>query len=187
MPPTYGPGTRGARIMSYKGAWPEIAADAYVAPGSSVIGNVSLGAQSSIWFNCVLRGDDNFIKIGDRSNLQDGTVVHVDAGENWNVTIGNDVLVGHMALLHGCRLEDWAFVGMGATLMNDVVVEPYGMVAAGALVTPGKRVTGRTLWAGRPAKPIRDLTDDDIARNLEGLEHYIRLAKEFMKSETAGM
>jgi carbonic anhydrase/acetyltransferase-like protein (isoleucine patch superfamily) len=186
MPPTYPNGTCGARIMSYKGAWPEIAPDAYVAPGASVIGNVTLGSESSVWFNCVLRGDDNFIKVGDRTNIQDGTVIHVDAGEDWSVIIGNDVLIGHMALIHGCRLEDWAFVGMGATLMNDVVVEPYGMVAAGALVTPGKRVKSRTLWAGRPAKMIRELTDEDIARNLEGLEHYIRLAKEFVKSETAG-
>ena len=90
-----------------------------------------------------------------------------------------------MALIHGCKLEDFAFVGMGATLMNDVIVEPYGMVAAGALVTPGKRVTSRMLWAGRPAKPVRELTDEDVARNLEGLEHYIRLAKEFTKSEIA--
>ena len=185
MAPSYGPGTRGAQIMSYKGAWPTIAKDAYVAPGSSVIGNVTLGSESSVWFNCVLRGDDNFIKVGDRTNIQDGTVIHVDAGEDWSVIIGNDVLIGHMALIHGCKLEDFAFVGMGATLMNDVIVEPYGMVAAGALVTPGKRVTRRMLWAGRPAKPVRELTDEDVARNLEGLEHYIRLAKEFTKSEIA--
>ncbi|HKJ74369.1 MAG TPA: gamma carbonic anhydrase family protein [Alphaproteobacteria bacterium] len=184
MSPTFPAGTRGAQIMSYKGAWPTIAEDAYVAPGSSVIGNVTLGAESSVWFNCVLRGDDNFIKVGDRTNIQDGTVIHVDGGKDWSVVIGNDVLIGHMALIHGCRIEDWGFVGMGATLMNGVVVEPYAMVAAGALVTPNKRVTSRTLWAGRPAKPVRELTDEDIARNLEGLEHYVRLAKEFVKSET---
>ena len=95
MAPSYGLGTRGAQIMSYKGAWPTIAEDAYVAPGSSVIGNVTLGSESSVWFNCVLRGDDNFIKVGDRTNIQDGTVIHVDAGEDWSVIIGNDVLMAN--------------------------------------------------------------------------------------------
>jgi carbonic anhydrase/acetyltransferase-like protein (isoleucine patch superfamily) len=185
MPPIFPPGTRGAQIMSYKGAWPTIAEDAYVAPRSSVIGNVTLGSESSVWFNCVLRGDENFIKVGDRTNIQDGTVIHVDEGEEWSATIGNDVLIGHMALLHGCRLEDFAFVGMGATIMNGAVVESYGMVAAGALVTPSKRVTSRMLWAGRPAKPVRELTDEDIANNLEGLKHYVQRAKEFRKSEIA--
>ncbi len=185
MAPSYGPGTRRAQIMSFKGTWPTIAEDAFVAPGSSVIGNVTLGSESSVWFNCVLRGDENFIRVGDRTNIQDGTVIHIDSGEDWSAIIGNDVLIGHMALIHGCVLEDHAFVGMGATVMNGAVVEPYGMVAAGALVTPGKRVTSRMLWAGRPAKPVRELTDEDIARNLEGLEHYVQLAKEFRNSEVA--
>ena len=127
------PGT----ILPFQGVYPTIAGDAFVADTAAVIGNVSIGAGSGIWFNCVLRGDVHTIRIGARSNIQDGTVIHVSRGTH-ATTIGDHVTVGHMCLIHGCTLEDRAFVGMNATVMDGCVVEGGGMVAAGALLTPCK-------------------------------------------------
>jgi carbonic anhydrase/acetyltransferase-like protein (isoleucine patch superfamily) len=123
----------------------------------------------------VLRGDLNFIRVGARTNIQDGTVVHIDSHE-FSTTIGDDVTIGHMALIHACTLEDRSFVGMGATVMDGAVVETGAMVAAGALVTPGKRGPSGALWGGRPARHMRALTDDDIKLFAEIAEGYVRLA-----------
>lgn len=172
------PGAKGAHVLPYKEFFPKLAEDVYIAPNSAIVGDVEIGAQSSVWFNCVVRGDDNFIRIGERTNIQDGTVVHVDSGE-FPTIIGNDVLIGHMALIHACTLEDWSFIGMGATVMNGAVVESTAMVAAGSLVTPGKRVTAGQLWSGRPARPVRALTPEELEGNRYGIAHYLALAREF--------
>ncbi len=166
-------------IVDYGGRSPDIAADAFIAPNAAVIGDVVIGAQSSIWFACTVRGDGNFIRIGARTNIQDGTVIHVDSASLPTI-IGDDVTVGHMALIHACTLESGSFVGMAATVMDGAVVESGAMVAAGALVTPGKRVAAGELWAGSPAKKWRDLSDQERATLTDAAVHYVELAKGYL-------
>ena len=166
-------------IMEYGGKSPDIAADAFIAPTAAVIGDVVIGAQSSIWFACTLRGDGNYIRIGAHSNIQDGTVIHVDSASLPTI-IGDHVTVGHMALIHACTLESGSFVGMAATVMDGAVVESGAMVAAGALVTPGKRVAAGELWAGSPAKKWRDLTDQERATLTDAAGHYVELSRGYL-------
>lgn len=171
-------------ILPYKGefspllTYPRVDKDAYVAPGAAIIGDVKIGAESSVWFQCTVRGDVNYIDIGARTNIQDGSTVHVTRYTGPTV-IGDDVTVGHGVVLHACTLKDRCFVGMSATIMDDVVVESGAMVAAGALVTPGKRVPSGELWAGSPAKKMRDLTEAEMAHISESADNYVRLANEF--------
>jgi len=173
-----------SRLIMPFGEWsPQIAADAFVAGNATVIGDVTIGAQSSIWFGCVVRGDGNFIRIGERTNIQDGTVIHVNAERDGGrgspgcrTIIGNDITVGHLALLHACTLEDGAFVGMKACVMDGAVVEGQGMVAAGALLTPGKRVRKGELWAGSPAKLMRPVSAAEFEYLVYSARHYVELA-----------
>jgi carbonic anhydrase/acetyltransferase-like protein (isoleucine patch superfamily) len=162
-------------ILPWKGVRPIVAADAFIAPTATLIGDLVIGARSSVWFNVVLRGDVNYIRIGARTNIQDGTIVHV-ATNDGPTLIGDDVLIGHAAIIHGCTLEDGCFVGMAATVMDDAVVETGAMVAAGALVTPGKRVKRGQLWAGSPAKFMRDLTEAEVAQMKVQTARYADLA-----------
>ncbi|MHA1597377.1 MAG: gamma carbonic anhydrase family protein [Alphaproteobacteria bacterium] len=167
-------------IIPYKGTTPKIAADAFVAPNATIIGDVEIGSQTGIWFNCVLRGDVNEIRIGARTNIQDGTIVHV-AHKVQGTIIGDDVTIGHMALIHACTLEDGCFVGMQATVMDGAHVEAGAMVAAGALVTPGKRVGAGQLWAGSPARFVRELTESDLKIMKYTAPHYVDLARQYIK------
>jgi len=166
----------GPLIIPFKGVAPRIAADAFIAPNAVIIGDVEIGPQASIWFGCVLRGDVNAIRVGARSNIQDGSIVHCDGpyhdGKGYPTIIGDDVLVGHMVMVHGAILENHAFVGMSSVLMNGTVVEGDAMVAAGALVS-GKRIPKGQLWAGRPAKFMRELSAEDIAGMRKGAERYV--------------
>ena len=165
-------------IYAFGGVEPVIAASAFVAPGARIVGDVTIGNDSSVWYNAVLRGDVASIRIGARSNIQDGSVVHVSggsAGARWHTEIGDDVLVGHLAVIHGAVIESGGFVGLGSIVMDGCVVA--GMVAAGALLTPGKRVGAGELWAGRPAKLLRMLTTDEIARNRAGCAGYVEMAR----------
>ncbi len=166
-----------ALILPFGKKKPVIAASAFVAPTAVVIGDVEIGEDTGIWYGCVLRGDVNELRIGARVNIQDGTVIHV-ATHGPGCYIGDDVSVGHMALLHACNLKPGAFVGMKACVMDGAVVESGGMVAAGALVTPGKVVGAGELWAGSPAKMMRVLNDDDRRNMAWTAEHYIDLARE---------
>jgi carbonic anhydrase/acetyltransferase-like protein (isoleucine patch superfamily) len=152
---------------------PAIAPDAFVAPNATVIGDTEIGARSSIWFGVVIRGDVNSIRIGSDTNIQDGSVVHVTRAK-FATEIGSGVTIGHLALVHGCRLEDSCFVGMQATVMDGCVIETQGMLAAGALLTPGKRVAAGELWAGRPAKLMRRLDTDELRNITETAAHYAR-------------
>ena len=161
-------------VLPYKGKTPRIADDVFIAPGAVVIGDVEIGPGASVWYNCVLRGDVDRIRIGARSNIQDGTVLHVDEGAP--TTIGADVTIGHMAMVHSCTLEDRAFIGILACVLERVVVEGGAMVAASALVTPNKRVRRGQLWAGVPAKHIRDVTAAELERIAHGVEHYVEMA-----------
>lgn len=168
-------------VLPFKGKRPKLAERVFVAPGASVIGDVEIGADSGIWYGCVLRGDVNEIRIGARVNLQDGTVIHV-ATHGQGCYIGDDVSVGHMALLHACTVEAGGFVGMKAVVMDGAKVEAGAMVAAGALITPGKVVKSGELWAGWPAKYKRDLTDEDRKMMRWTASHYADLAKEHVES-----
>ena len=149
-----------ACIIAYKGIYPKIDSQAFIAPNSSIIGNVTIGKGSGIWFNCVVRGDVEPITIGQNTNIQDGSVIHCTRGGGKTI-IGNNVTVGHKCLLHAATLEDMCFIGMGATLMDNVYVESGAMVAAGSLVTPNKIIKKGEIWAGNPAKFFRNLTNEE--------------------------
>ena len=142
------------------GVAPELADDAWVAPGARLIGRVVLEAGSSVWFNAVLRGDNESITIGRGSNVQDGCVCHTDIG--YPLVVGADCTVGHLAILHGCRIGDETLVGMGATVLTGAVIGRNVLVGAGALITEGKEVPDGVLIMGRPGKVARELTGDEI-------------------------
>lgn len=166
-----------ATILPFGSKTPRIHETAFVAPGARIVGDVEIGPEASVWYNCVLRGDINRIVVGARSNLQDGTIVHVEGPRpdfpGLPTIIGEDVLVGHMAILHGCIVETRAFVGMGAIVMDGSHLEPGAMLAAGAMLTPGKRIPGGKLWAGRPARHLRDLSAEEQAGMAAQTRHYV--------------
>lgn len=165
-------------ILSYRGVWPTIADDAFIAPGAVIIGDVVIGPRTSVWFGCVIRGDVHEIRIGAGTNIQDGTIVHVSKG-TFGTYIGDDITIGHKALIHACTLETGCFIGMGAMLMDGSVVEGGAMVAAGAMVTPGKRVPAGELWAGSPARLKRALTAEDTAGWPAQAARYADLGAEY--------
>ena len=172
----------GPNLLSFGGKSPRIHTTAFVAPGAQLIGDIEIGPEASIWYNCVLRGDVNRIRIGARTNIQDGSVLHVDSpkagdAEGHATIIGEEVLIGHLAMVHGCVLEDRAFVGLGSIVMDGCRIESDAMLAAGAMLTPGKTIPARQLWAGRPAKYVRDLKDADLEGMRAGVAHYVELAK----------
>ena len=169
-------------LISFGGRTPRIDPSAFVAPGAQLIGDVEIGAQASVWYNCVLRGDVNRIRIGARTNIQDGTVLHVDSPrpgheEGEPTIIGEEVLIGHLAMVHGCILHDRAFVGLGAIVMDGCAIESDAMLAAGAMLTPGRTIPSGQLWAGRPAKYVRDLSAADLEGMRMGVAHYVELAR----------
>ncbi|WP_374410168.1 gamma carbonic anhydrase family protein [Novosphingobium colocasiae] len=168
-------------VAPFNGHHPRIHSSAFIAPGCRIIGNVEIGPDASIWYNCVVRADIHRVVIGARTNVQDGSVIHCDSPKPHNpdghpTIIGDDVLIGHMAMVHGCVLEDRAFVGLGAIIMDGSVIESDGMLAAGAQLT-GKRIGARQLWMGRPAKYARDLDDAAVAANQAGVAGYVRNAR----------
>jgi len=165
-------------LYSLTGQVPRIAADAFIAPGAQVVGDVEIGAGSSVWFNCVLRGDGHYIRVGKGTNIQDGTVVHTGTGVH-PALIGDDVLIGHLAMIHGCVLENHTLVGLGSIIMDGCVIEEGGMLAAGAMLTPGKRIGRAQLWMGRPAVYVRDLSPEDLARHRQGTAEYAERAQRY--------
>ncbi len=168
-------------IITLNGHTPRIDPSAFVAPGCRIIGDVEIGPKASIWYNCVLRGDVNAIRIGARSNVQDGSIIHCDSDKGgmkgWPTIIEEDALIGHMAMLHGCTIGRNALVGLGSIVMDGCVLEPDSMLAAGAMLTPGKRVASGQMWGGRPAKFMRDLQSEWAAANAMGVAHYVHNAK----------
>lgn len=165
-------------VIRYKNIRPKVHRSAYVAPGVSLIGDVVIGPRSSLWFGVVARGDINEIRIGQRTNIQDGTIIHVSS-TGQGTYIGDSVTVGHMAVVHACTLEDGSFVGIKACVMDDAVVQSGAMVAAGALVTPGKTVPSGELWGGVPARCIRPLNQEEIDMIQWIPEHYVELAMNY--------
>ena len=171
-------------VLAHRGSHPRIAPGAWIAPGAAVIGEVEIGADASVWFGCVVRGDVCDVTIGARTNLQDGTIVHV-THTGIPARIGSDVTVGHACVLHACTVEDGAFVGMRATVMDEAVIESGGMLAAGALLAPGKRVRSGELWGGVPARFLRKLRPEEVAVWPERVAHYVELAQSYREAEAA--
>jgi carbonic anhydrase/acetyltransferase-like protein (isoleucine patch superfamily) len=179
-------------ILPHHGIWPKVSNSAFVAENAVLIGDVEVGPGASIWYGCVVRADVNRIRIGRNTNIQDGTVIHCDhdpegdyreTGGGLPTLIGDNITVGHMALLHACRLEDDCFIGMRATVMDDAVVESGAMVAAGALVTPGKRVPGGELWAGSPARRFREVTKEQREYFAYSARNYAKLAETYLRAQ----
>ncbi len=150
-----------------------------MAPTATVIGDVELGARSSIWFGCVVRGDTNRIRIGARTNVQDGSILHVNPGDGMDCLIGDDVTVGHMAIVHAARLHHRAFVAMAAVVLDQAEIEAGGVLAAGAVLTPGKRIGPGEMWAGTPAKLVRVLGEEEQARFALNAPAYVQNAIRF--------
>ncbi len=168
----------GAVILPYLGIMPVIHPDAFIAPGAVVIGDVHIGKETSVWFGCVIRGDVNSIRIGERTNIQDGTVIHVTR-KTGPTRIGSGITIGHKALIHAATLEDNCFVGMGASLLDFAVVETGAFLAAGAQLTPGKHVPTGQMWAGNPAKYFRELKQEEIEFIPISAQNYVDLAKDY--------
>jgi carbonic anhydrase/acetyltransferase-like protein (isoleucine patch superfamily) len=168
------PGT----VYSFEGATPVIAPDAFIAPTAVIIGDVVIGPESGIWFHCVLRGDMNKIRIGARTNVQDGTVIHIDGG-GFATIIGDDVTIGHSAVIHACTLKNWAFVGIGATVLDGAIIEEGGMLGAGGLLTPGKVIGRNELWTGAPAKLKRVMEPEERKKFDGNAIRYRELAHRF--------
>jgi carbonic anhydrase/acetyltransferase-like protein (isoleucine patch superfamily) len=154
--------------------------DFYIAPGAQVIGSVVLGAGASLWFNCVLRADDERIEIGAGSNVQDGVVIHADPGSP--TIVGRDVTVGHMALLHGCQIGDETLIGNCAIILDRARIGRHCLVAAGALVPPGREFPDGTVLMGAPAKPVRSVTEQDLAMIARGAANYRARAQRYRAS-----
>jgi gamma-carbonic anhydrase len=165
-------------ILPYNNILPRIDKRAFIAPTASIIGDVTIGKGSGIWFNCVLRGDVEPIYIGENTNVQDGSVIHCTRGGGKTI-IGNNVTIGHKALIHAATLEDACFVGMGAVIMDGVIVESGGMVAAGSLVPPKKIIRKGEIWAGNPAKFFRNLTKEEADFIFVSAENYRKHVEEY--------
>lgn len=160
-------------IRTFKSITPTIDASAYVDLSAQVIGDVHIGAESSVWMNVVIRGDVNQIRIGKRTNIQDLTMIHVMRDTHPTI-IGDEVTVGHSAVVHGTTIENRVLVGMGALLLNGVHVESDCVIAAGTLLTEGTRIPARSLVMGRPGKVKRQLTDEEVAKILWYADNYVK-------------
>jgi carbonic anhydrase/acetyltransferase-like protein (isoleucine patch superfamily) len=173
-------------IRPYRDILPTLGERTYVDPAATVIGDVVLGDDVSIWPGTVVRGDVNFIRIGARTNIQDGSVVHVSHDGphaklgGFATVIGDDVTIGHKAIVHACRIEDAVLIGMGAIVLDGVIVRRHGFVGAGALVAPGKEVGERELWLGNPARKVRMLSDAEVEALFYSAQHYVRLKDQYL-------
>jgi carbonic anhydrase/acetyltransferase-like protein (isoleucine patch superfamily) len=165
-------------IEAFAGAWPVVDPTAFVHRAATVIGEVTLGAESSVWPNVSLRGDVGAITIGPQTSIQDNSVAHTTQGRSVTV-IGSRVTVGHGVILHGCRIGDDCIVGMGSIVMDNAVIEPWSILAAGSLVTPDKRYPGGMLLVGRPARPLRAVTDEERAWITRSWENYVQLGRAY--------
>ncbi len=168
-------------IRPFRGVSPLISPTAFIEETAQVIGDVHIGADSSIWFNAVIRGDVNYIRIGESTNIQDGSVLHVTS-ELSPLVIGDRVTAGHNVILHGCTIKDGALIGMGAIVLDKAVVGEHAFVAAGSVVGMNQEVPPRTLVAGVPAKVKRELSERDLGLLEEGWRHYVELKEEYIKA-----
>ena len=170
--------------IAYKDILPAIHPTAFIAPGAMIIGAVTIGEESSVWFNCVLRGDLEYIEVGKRTNIQDGTVVHLDPG--FPCVIGDDVTIGHGAIIHGCTVGDGAMISMGATILTGAKIGERAIIAAGAVVREGQEIPPDTLAMGLPAQVRREVTEADLERVRSGREGYVARGQLMRKSLSEG-
>ena len=168
-------------LRPYRSILPEVASTAFVDESAQVIGDVVVGEDSSVWMNAVLRGDVNRIRVGHRTNVQDGCIVHVMSGTH-PTTLGDDVTVGHGAVLDGCSVHDRCLVAMGAIVLNGAVIGTESIVAAGALVVEGMTIPPRSLVMGSPARVRRNLTEDDVTSIQRYADHYVQYKNEYLSS-----
>ena len=153
----------------------------FIAPNATVVGEVELGEGVTVWYQAVVRGDSNTIKIGSNTNIQDGTIIHED--HDAPVEVAENVTIGHQCLLHGCTIEKGALIGMGSTILNHAVIGENSLIGAGSLVTEGKVIPPNVLAFGRPAKVIRPLTEEEIEKNRKNIQHYVDLGEKYLKGE----
>ena len=169
-------------LKPYMGKLPTVAKSAFVEESAQVIGDVEIGEDSSVWFNAVVRGDVNYIRIGDRTNIQDASVVHVTYKTHPTV-IEDDVTIGHSVTIHGCTVRSRTLIGMGAVILDGATIESDCIIAAGALVTEGKKIPSGSLAIGAPAKPVRELTEEERAMLLKSARNYIDYKNSYLNSD----
>ncbi|WNY99318.1 gamma carbonic anhydrase family protein [Sulfurospirillum sp. 'SP'] len=167
-------------IMEFQGVQPSIASDVFIAPSADIIGDVTIGEQSSVWFGCVIRGDVNSIKIGKRTSIQDLSMIHVthfkkeDRSDGFATIIGDDVTIAHRVMLHGCTIEDACLIGMSATILDGAVIGKESIVGANSLVTKNKIFPPQSLIMGNPAKVVRELSDEEVASLYASAANYVK-------------
>lgn len=168
-------------IKPVNGKSPQISEDCYIAENATIVGEVFIGKQCSVWFNAVIRGDVHYIKIGDKVNIQDGAVLHATYLKS-PTNIGNNVSIGHNAIVHGCTIHDNVLVGMGAIIMDDCVVESNSIIAAGAVVTKNTHVESGSIYAGVPAKKVKDISQELISGEIDRIaNNYVKYSSWFQK------
>ncbi len=166
-------------LLPFEEAFPKVAEDVFLAPGAHVIGDVEIGPKSSVWFGAVIRGDVFHIRIGEGSNVQDNTVIHVTTDRHATI-VGNHVTIGHSAILHGCTIHDGALIGMGALVMDRAIVGAGALIGAGSLVSEGTEIPPGMLAFGRPARPVRALSAEEAERVRWSSGHYADLAHAYL-------
>lgn len=169
---------KNAQIITYKGITPTIHESVFLCSGAVILGDVEIGEDSSIWYNCVIRGDVHYIRIGKRTNIQDLSMLHV-THKKYPLNIGDSVTIGHSAVLHGCTIKDLTLIGMGAKVLDQAVVESYSLVAAGTVVPERFVVPSGTLVAGVPAKVVRDLREEELQRFDQSAQNYVDYVREY--------
>jgi len=165
-------------ILPYQNIYPIIHDSVLIAEGAHIIGDVEIGKDSSIWFNTVIRGDVNYIRIGERTNIQDLTMVHV-TNKKFPTIIGSDVTIGHSAVIHGCKIDDFVLIGIGAKILDEAYINSHSLIAAGSVVKEKFEVPSGTLVAGVPAKIVRNLTPEEIEKIKQNAQHYLFYCKQY--------
>jgi carbonic anhydrase/acetyltransferase-like protein (isoleucine patch superfamily) len=169
-------------IKSFTEKTPKIHETAFIAENAVIIGDVEIGAQASVWYNCVLRGDVNYIRIGAGANVQDGTIIHVSRGQDFPTVVEEEVTIGHSATVHGCHIERGSLIGIGAIILDGARVGKNSLVAAGSLVTPGTIIPERSFVLGSPARVKRELTDEEVANLQKFWQNYITLSEIYLEN-----
>ena len=166
-------------IKPVKGKYPQISKDCFIAENATIVGEVFIGNQCSVWFNAVIRGDVHFIKIGNKVNIQDGAVIHATFQKS-PTTIGNNVSIGHNAIVHGCTIHDNVLIGMGSIIMDDCIIEPNSIIAAGAVVTKNTHVESGSIYAGVPARKIKNISKELISGEIDRIaNNYVEYSSWF--------
>ncbi|CAA0155562.1 gamma carbonic anhydrase family protein [Tenacibaculum maritimum] len=166
-------------IKEVRGKYPQIPEDCYIAENATIVGEVAMGKQCSVWFNAVIRGDVHYIRIGDKVNIQDGAVIHATYQKS-PTTIGNNVSIGHNAIVHGCTIQDNVLIGMGSIVMDDCIIESNSIIAAGAVVTKNTHVKSGSIYAGVPAKKVKDISQELISGEIDRIsENYVEYSSWF--------